>query len=1132
MDRHRLGGTVNELSDDEVMTAPPRELSDADVMKPEKMATFAERFDTSPLPDALMARFEDGFMAKKREGGLLQTLPQFGGMIATSEGRARLWDAVKQYPAEFAKGMLDLLEVPGEVAKGNIDLNSPEGIDKAIGVGALVAFGRPNRLPLTGQTSGMALRAGDQMARIERGPTGEIYEQPIGGIPKPEDFANAARSLADDAPRSAEQKLRQLWDEYGIHPSEAAHDAERDPTVKQSLLSDGTDLPERYGKPKEPSAPAPKSGEPPEPGSLNEAQRAVLDKISIGDREPAQKLSLKKIYTQAVDDLFPLKGVSEDAYQLARLTRGQFGKAQHFLEHGTFDFNTYKTTGPSLTDILAPVREDLDGLRAYLTSKRAVEIEASGRKSGIDLEAAQRVLTDGGEKYEAVAAKLTQYQTSVLKYLKDSGVLSQESFDAMRAANKDYIPFFRVMNRVEERGGPGRSFGPGNPIKALKGSERDVIDPLESIIKNTYAYISIAERNAVGIKIIDDLKGAQPLVEGAKAETVIKPVRTPPKNSIDAEIAAALEDSGIADPPPNLVEVTRAAAGLDEGNTIGAFRDGVKETASVTDPELLSAFRGLDFQSTSLLTRIFAVPAKMLRAGAVLTPEFMVKNLIRDFSTAFINSKGVFTPIDTAKGLTSVIRKDADFQNWLKSGGANSTLVALDRRYMQESIEKLSGETGLMSRAWNVVTHPLQGLRMLSELAENATRLGEFKKVVGGSQSKADIQAAGFASREITVDFSRIGASTRAYNMITAFANATIQGTDRLVRAFHDRPVATSLKVAGGITMPSVLLWFANHEDPRYKELPQWQKDLFWIVLTKDNIYRIPKPFEPGIIFGSGAERVLEATLGKNPEAFKHFRESVMSALAPSVLPTAMVPMVEQFANRSTFIDRTLIPARMEKHLPEYQYTPYTTELAKALGKIIASFPGVREESLQKDSALLGGTARALSSPILIENYVRAWTGGLGNYAVNIADASLRKAGVLPDPPKSASTLADIPFVKAFVVRYPTASAQSIQDFYDGHDRNKAYFDTWNARAKEGDAEAMARIKAAGGPAMFARLDDVRKTLNQHSQLIRDVFKDPGTKPEEKRQIIDQLYLSMLKVAQGGKAALREAEKGMSKPAD
>jgi hypothetical protein len=31
----------------------------------------------------------------------------------------------------------------------------------------------------------------------------------------------------------------------------------------------------------------------------------------------------------------------------------------------------------------------------------------------------------------------------------------------------------------------------------------------------------------------------------------------------------------------------------------------------------------------------------------------------------------------------------------------------------------------------------------------------------------------------------------------------------------------------------------------------------------------------------------------------------------------------------------------------------------------------------------------------------------------------------------ASATLADIPFIKAFVVRHPSASAQSIQDLYD-----------------------------------------------------------------------------------------------------
>ena len=968
------------------------------------------------------------------------------------------------------------------------------------------------------------------VARYERGPTGEVRTTTIGELPKAEDFRTAAHVVGDvDAPFYVQEKMLKAYEEKGIHPAELANDAQTDPIVAQRLLSSDKDvLPEGGAPPREP--PPPKPAEPPAPppeGSFEAAQKTILDKISVGDRAPKERLTWDKFYTEAVDNLHPLKAVDEGAYELARLTRGQFGKAEHFIEHGTFDFNTYKTNGKPLAEIIEPVAKDLDGFRAYLASKRGLEIEASGRKSGMDVEAAQRVAAEGEGKYGKAAAELVDYQNKLLTYLKDSGVLSDKAYDAMVEAGKNYVPFYRVIT-PEEGMAAGKGFGPGNPVKRLKGSERKVIDPLESVIKNTYAYISIAERNAVGIKLIEALKA-----EGSE-------VKVSKRAPSDPELVNYLKENGVTDPEA-LVDFVKTAV-PEDGTTLGAFRNGVKETVEVNDPALVKAFRGLDQESANLLFKVLAVPAKALRAGATLSPDFMVRNIVRDFMTAFVNSAGgLFTPIDTAKGLIGVARssknidrvglrpfisKDADFLDWLKGGGANSTMVALDRAYMQESLTKLAGETGLMDRSWNVVTSPFRGLRMVSELAENATRLGEFKKMRG--EGKADIQSAAFASREVTLDFARIGASMRAYNMITAFGNAQIQGLDRIGRAFGDHPVETTAKVAGGITLPSVLLWWANHDKPEYKELPSWQRDLFWIFITKDHIYRIPKPFELGVVFGSGVERILDRTIGNNPDAFDKFSKSVMDVITPNVMPTALQPMVEQFANRSTMNDRTLIPKDQEKNLPEYQYTPYTTELTKKLGQMISAFPGMRDQAVGP-GAPFGPAARALTTPVLMENYIRAWTGGLGTYMLQLADFGLRKTGTLPDPIKPASTLADIPVVKAFIVRYPSASAQSIQDFYDQHETTKKFYDTWHAKAEEGDVEAMERIQAAGGPMMFARLDAIKEVLTEHSKFVRDINKNQSIKPEEKRQLIDSTYFNMIEIGKAGKQMLREAEAAMKK---
>jgi hypothetical protein len=50
----------------------------------------------------------------------------------------------------------------------------------------------------------------------------------------------------------------------------------------------------------------------------------------------------------------------------------------------------------------------------------------------------------------------------------------------------------------------------------------------------------------------------------------------------------------------------------------------------------------------------------MLRAGAVLSPDFMGRNLIRDQTMAFVLSKGGYFPVfDFMRGAFSLAKKDA-----------------------------------------------------------------------------------------------------------------------------------------------------------------------------------------------------------------------------------------------------------------------------------------------------------------------------------------------------------------------------------------------------------------------------------------------------------------------------------------
>lgn len=911
-------------------------------------------------------------------------------------------------------------------------------------------------------------------------------------------------------------------------------------------------------------------------------EQRILAHISIGQPATTRPWTWARLYTDVVNKIFPIEQavtrtagrnalpVAEDPGKLARLMSGATGIADRFLRYDTLDFNTRQPNGVGLETILGPLKDDLDGFRAFIASRHAIDLESQGIKTGFDLTDAASVVATGA-RFQPAADELTAFSNRLAAYLRDSGVISPTAYNEMVATRAFYVPFQRVFDSLGGQTGPGDSLQASNPVKGMTGSERMVIDPLESIIRNAYLFTQMAERNVVGTKLVDLL-----LPHGEAENT-----NTPPPPGAPLATLRAL---GVGIDPHEFEAMVQAVRPVG-GAEVRIFRDGTPETYRV-DPELAMAVKNLDSQSMGDMERMLRPFANALRAGAVLQPDFVARHSIRDFLYAVVTHPGFFSPLDMIRGFTSLAVKDADYQEWLSSGGASVSMVSLDRRYLQNSINDLTG-TGILERAWNVVDNPgssvldktkavagvpldaarkfiLSPMQAAVHFAESATHIGTFIKakneaLAGQPPStqltKEQILDAGFASRDIAVDAARMGAKMRTWNALSAFSNIAIQDSDRVVRAFINAPMSTAVKVAGAISLPSALAWMNGQGDSRYEDAPDWQKDLFWVIPTdrwqvgaddgrpRDQVrtvdgqtqinngitFRIPKPWGMGLIFGSGVERGLSAFAADKPDAFKGFGGSMAAVSIPSLIPNAVTPIIEQFANRSTFTNRTLVPDQMEKYLPEYQYTPYTTETSKALGQIMGAFPGIKQE--KAEPGMMGGVARALSSPILMENYLRAWTGNLGMYALQAADKGLRVAGALPDPPRPDDTLADIPFVKAFVARYPSASTQSIQDFSDAFTHNKTYFDTWQAMAKEGNLDAMQRIQAAGGPMMMIQLTGIHTALAEHSRIVRDIFKNPDIPSDEKRQLIDTTYWRMTELAKVGNQALAAAKASMKEPA-
>lgn len=775
-------------------------------------------------------------------------------------------------------------------------------------------------------------------------------------------------------------------------------------------------------------------------------------------------------YSTLVDELHPLEeligevekrigrklSVEENAFKQAWLARGWAGKAEALLQNGD------KRLGvKAFKAVIRQIPENrLEDFSTYLTALRELdmnkwnEVLPLGEDPLITrftkaecLEAIKHY--EKSPVFKKAAAEVHKYSDALLHLAVEGGMLTARAAADMKAKYPHYVPFFREFYEAAEaqRNGTGKGFANvGAVTKKMRGSTLDVVDPLEGIIRNTFSIMSAIERNKVGQSIV---KLAN--VDGMGA----------------------------------LIEKVSGAAKVTD-HSFSVWENGKKVVYNTT-PELYQAFKMLNPEGANMVVKILSVPAKWLRAGAVLSPEFMLRNPARDMISAAVYSKHGFIPVaDTLKGLALYLHKGDTYWEYMRSGASQANLVSLDRNYLSGQMRDLLQRPSVKKM---ITTNPIEVLRGLSEATEMATRLAEFHNVrkgytgignrlFGKTRKPGSIQEAALESRDITLDFSRIGSHTKSWNKISAFFNASIQGTDKMFRAWRENPLDMTIKTAMFITMPSVLLWYLNKDDPRYQELPQWQKDIFWIIPTKDTLIKIPKPFELGILFGTVPERMLQwmydRKMKKRGAGFKGLGNVIIDNMVPNVLPTAFVPVFEAATNYSLFMDRNIVPQHERDNLPPaLQYGPYTSAVGRGIGKMFDV------------------------SPRIVDNTIRGYTGGLGGFGLTLSDSVL---GMNEERPAKRWT--EQPGIRGFTAT-PYASSESVQQVYDEFDRQNRLFHAGQELHQRPDGY---------DKRLHDQLKETMKAFQNINQARKAVMKS-NLSSEAKRKRLDEIQMSQVRIA-------------------
>ena len=231
----------------------------------------------------------------------------------------------------------------------------------------------------------------------------------------------------------------------------------------------------------------------------------------------------------------------------------------------------------------------------------------------------------------------------------------------MRELNKYHVPFYRVM---EETGtkflGKRKIAGNiGSPVKKIKGSEREIIDPLESDVKDVYAIINAADRNNIGVAMANIAKQNYEL--GRLFEEVAKPMKAVTVNTKEVlEKALKGTDAEGIEIPDELAEamVTLFRPTYASGPNMLNVNMGDKQKVFEVDSDIFKAIQGLNVEDVGIIMKILSAPATLLRAGATLSPDFSVRNPVRDQFTAFAYSKYGFIPgVDLVRGMFELFKK-------------------------------------------------------------------------------------------------------------------------------------------------------------------------------------------------------------------------------------------------------------------------------------------------------------------------------------------------------------------------------------------------------------------------------------------------------------------------------------------
>lgn len=628
--------------------------------------------------------------------------------------------------------------------------------------------------------------------------------------------------------------------------------------------------------------------------------------------------------------------------------------------------------GKSLDEIFAGIKKkDRRVFDEYLFHKYNVERWANGvpLNENISQAASNRIYSSLEElhpEFKSVSEELYAFNNTLnYEYGVQTGIISETWFDNATTVYPSYVPTFReyggTVDAVRDAEKTGHNI---SGIFKKAGIRHEKVYDVKKLFENKIDIIVNAARK-----------------QELQADIVKKILHNPVKLQNVGKILDIAKEStnvrgeAMQDGAEILSYLKKLYAGnVDEQFTMSAYIDGKLYTVGISE-RLHNAFSYVTAGGNQTL-KIGAqktidffgkhVTGNFKKVVTALNPLYSASNVARDLPNALIATKGSMG--DMAKGypeaIAKILQKDDTWKQFCALGGADSGML--------ENVGK-----SLLQKNYN----PIKWISRMNGFTEAVPRYAEF---LISLKNDDDVYTAIKNAADVTVNFGRGGRLSKNIDKgLVPYFNARMQGFYHSARTMRRSPFKTINRAAIALTIPTVVLYTLNKDNPHYQDLRERQKNYYFNIPMMNSLdvngyptkfIKLPKTDQFGFVFGTMMEKGLRLASG-DEEAFDNFWGDLSDGFMPfntrnfteNFYSPAWKAVVDNMILGKTdivdFAGRPVIYKEMQDLPATQQYDENTSGIAIWMGQSFGISPKVVDYLISSYTGIIGETVLPFTKP-------------------------------------------------------------------------------------------------------------------------------------------------------------------------